>query len=310
MGKRGPKEIEYLFNLYSSNLSMHSMSYQNVFACPICLRIFPHSAIQSGALDRAHIIPEKMGGKLKTLTCKDCNSRLGYLADHHLIAQSQAEDKLVGKSDKPLRGHLIVGEGKIAADLYLSNKSVKIKGIPEQSNPKMSQIIQRELDAGTKEFSISANLNFKDVPSRVAILSSAYLMMFLYFGYGYIKYKIAEPLRRQLREPDTEMDVLQGIVNLGSLPSGRSGVTIVQEPKNLRCFMVVLDLSTKAQRFVGVVLPGLDSDSETIYERWRSIDESLLRGLKSRISIISRNPEFISNPDAKEVCGAFWTHVR
>lgn len=313
MSTRNSREIEQMFNIYSTNLSMHTTNFPDAFVCPICFRVFHRNAIQSKPkqLDRAHIIPSAIGGKLKTLTCKTCNSRQGHLMDRHLVARLRSQDKLAGKSEDPLRGKFIVGKGEVTADIYLSAENgIRIDGIPDLSDPALSKIVQDEIDSGATKFSIEGNLGYKDIPSRGAILGSAYLMMFLYFGYGYIKYDIVKPIRLQLLDPNTETDGLKSIVNLGSLPFGESGLVIVQEPQNLRCFMVVLDFSTKIQRFLGVIFPGFDQDSETIYERWRRLGRDALRGLQSRTTVIPRDSNFLSNPQMKEICRAFWVYAR
>lgn len=313
MSTRGSREIGHLFTIYSANLSMHTTDFPDAFVCPICFRVFHRSAIQSKPmqLDRAHIVPSAIGGRLKTLTCKACNSRQGHLMDRDLVARLRSQDKLAGKSEDPLRGKIIVGEGEVTADIYSSaEKGIRINGLPDLSDPALSKIVQDGIDSGATKFSIKGNLGYKDVPSRVAILGSAYLMMFLYFGYGYIKYDIVKPIRQQLLDPNTETDVLKGIVKLKSRPFEMDGVWVIQEPENLRCFMVVLGFSTKIQRFLGVIFPGFDPDSETIYDRWRSIGEDALRGMESRATFIPRNPEFILNPRAKEVCRAFWKYAR
>jgi hypothetical protein len=133
-----------LFKIFSSNLKFHFPELENNFVCPICLRIFPESAIESKAITIEHIIPERLGGTLLTLACKDCNSLGGTFLDSHLVNRFKHEDILAGKHIAPLRGKFIVGSEDITADIYLSNDTdpnIRIIGIPKLNNPKKVELV-------------------------------------------------------------------------------------------------------------------------------------------------------------------------
>jgi hypothetical protein len=183
---------ERLFEDYSRNLSFYHPPLEHTFLCPLCLQPFNKNAIQSGKLTIEHIIPAGIGGKLVTLTCKECNSESGHRLDAHLVQRMRVEDILAGKSDLPLRIRINVGKGEFGGDLYLSNDqhpNIQIIGLQDISNPKLHKLALNEFDTGLKVLSIHGSLGFKEIPSRVAALRVAYLLMFRYFGYGYIQYE-------------------------------------------------------------------------------------------------------------------------
>lgn len=306
------KEIERLFELYSSNLSMHDSSFKDTFVCPLCFRPFPQNAIQSHSITVEHIIPKSIGGKLRTLTCQVCNSLDGTAVDAHLVQRLRTEDILAGKSDLPLRAKVVADKGEFNADIYLSvekHPNIQIVGLPKNSNPRLHKLAEEEFRAREgAEFTIKGSLGYKDIPSRVAIIRSAYLMMFRYFGYGYIIYDVARPLRAQIANPTEETELLKGIVRLNKLPPEikQGGIAILNQPENLRCFFVLLDLSTDVQRYIGVIIPGLDPESKNIYKRWADFGPEKIVGMKSNVRLIPYNRDFVSKPILKSLPIHLW----
>lgn len=298
-----------LFKIYSSNLTFHAPELENKFVCPICFRIFSEDAIESKDLTIEHIIPSSLGGSLLTLTCKDCNSLGGTLLDSHLVNRLRTEDLLAGKASSPLRGEFILGSERITADIYLSttaNPNIRIIGIPELSNPQKLQKINDEFDSGVQSFQIAGKLGYKDLPSRVSILKIAYLMAFSYFGYGYIKYPFLDFVRKQIMNSNEETEVLKGIVKLDFLPFEKSCLTVLEKPDNLQCFFVTLDLSTKVNRYVGVVLPGFNQENTGIYSQWKNTDYTNTALKSSSVKLVPYSEEFLLNEKYKYYAIEVW----
>lgn len=299
---------ERLFESYSKNLSFYHPKLENTFLCPLCLQPFGASAIHSGELTLEHIIPSSLGGKFVTLTCKECNSKSGNRLDAHLVQRLRMEDILAGKSNRPLRVRVKVGEGEFRGDVYLSanqHPNIQIVGIPDISNPELHELAVVEFESGHKEFSISGNLGYKEIPSRVAALRVAYLLMFSYFGYGYILYRNLEQVRAQIFQPEDEMDALKGMFWIGNTPA-TNVIAVFEQPKELRSFLAIIDLSTNIKRNLGVVLPGPDSDSETIYQRWSVATTSGKLSYKPKIDIIYFDSTYVSSPDYKFLPARIW----
>jgi len=304
-------EIERFFDLYSSNLSFHDPSLKDIFVCPLCFRKFSRDAIRSHELTIEHVIPESIGGKLKTLTCQECNNPDGSAIDSHLVQRLRMEDKLEGKSDSPHRGKFIMNKGEFNADIYLSadkHPNIYVVGLPQHSDPRLHKLALEDYLAGEKEFTLEGRLGYKDIPSRVAIIRSAYLMMFRYFGYGYVIYDVTRPLRDQIANPNEETEVLKGIFRLPQLPPNtrQGGIAILKRPESLRCFLVLLNLSTEVQRYIGVVIPGLDTDSKNIYRRWIDFGLENTVGMKTDLQPIPYIIEFITNPKLKHLPVYLW----
>jgi len=309
---KNKERILKLYKLYSSSLRFHFPELENNFVCPICSRIFPESALGSKDITIEHIIPSSIGGNLITLTCKDCNSLGGTILDSHLVNRFKSEDKLAGKDTEPLRGKLIVGSENITADIYLSNDTnpnIKIIGIPELSNPEKLERVNDQFDSGVQSLQISGILGYRDLPSRISIIKAAYLMAFSYFGYSYIKYTFLDPIRKQIMHSVEETDVLKGIVYLTHLPFEKSCMTILKKPDNLKCFFVLLDLSTKLNRYIGVALPGFDTENP-IYQHWANVnyaDESMK---SSVIKPIQYSEEILLDEKYKNYAHFAWDFIQ
>jgi hypothetical protein len=152
-----------LFKVYSSNLKFHFPvpELENKFVCPICLRVFPQSAIETKDITIEHIIPQRIRKSFLTLTCQDCNNLGGTILDSHLVTRLRIEDKLAGKDPLPLRGKLIAGSEQITADIYLSaekDPNIRIIGIPELNNPEQVKKFNDTLNTGLRSFQINGNL--------------------------------------------------------------------------------------------------------------------------------------------------------
>ncbi len=133
------RRLTRYFEAYASNLSFFIPSLRNVFACPLCLRGFNPDALESEGLTEEHVISRELGGKLITLTCKDCNSRGGADLDVHLANEFRALDKISGLRAKPFKGRVKVGDVKQDVEVYVSGDQsprLRIIGDTKRTNPK------------------------------------------------------------------------------------------------------------------------------------------------------------------------------
>lgn len=85
---------ERLFDLYAANLSAGRPEHQNLFGCPLCLRLFERSAIANEQVTLEHIVPSGKGAANETLTCKACNYTTGSRLDTDLLKRIAFEERL------------------------------------------------------------------------------------------------------------------------------------------------------------------------------------------------------------------------
>lgn len=299
---------ERLFDDYSKNLSFYHPRLEHLFLYPLCLRAFNKSSIRSRELTIEHIISDSLGGKLFTLTCKECNSKSGHRLDAHLVKRMRIEDILAGKSDLPLRIRVKIGEGEFGGDLFLSNEqhpNIQIIGIPGISNPKKHKLALREFEAGQKGLSIHGSLVFKEIPSRVAALRVAYLLMFRFFGYGYILYDNLVQVREQISRPEEETDCVRAMFWVEDTPK-KNIIAVLQQPPELRCFQAIIDLSTDIKRNLCVILPGPDPESKTIYQRWKTAIALGEVDYKPKIDLVFYDPAYLTDSGYRYLPERIW----
>ena len=88
---------------------------ETTVACPLCLTEYNLANLVE--LTREHIVPSKLGGHSKTLTCRKCNNAQGSYLDSHLVNLIKSLDAIEGAG--PIRTSVISDKGKIAAELLL-----------------------------------------------------------------------------------------------------------------------------------------------------------------------------------------------
>ena len=123
-------------------------------------------------------------------------------------------------------------------------RHIYIQAVTKASNPRETDAAFAIIDAAGKsgtgfEGQLSLRFGYAQQPSRVALVKSAYLLMFRQFGYSYMLLDGPEFVRRQLLEPDYE--VLAAACALkshaGTTPHVNRAL-IVTSPVELRSFLV------------------------------------------------------------------------
>src|SRR4051812_18993550 len=88
-----------LVQRYAMHSALYSPELPSEAWCPLCERLVDTDGHPDRpAPTRAHIWPEALGGRDVTLSCHDCDTRLGATVDWHLIEY--------GKSNAVGRGEL------------------------------------------------------------------------------------------------------------------------------------------------------------------------------------------------------------
>ena len=209
------------------------------FVCPVCLRFFARTENLTKSVSIEHVVPYALGGRVTTLTCRRCNNTAGTQLDRHLVQRVRIE----GRS-KPILADAEFRGTKFRGEVHLpesASDSFRIFGFPKQSDPREINRFVSLLDEGMwdgQELKLRLEGGYVPVRSAVALLRSAYLLMFRLFGYRYVCDRSAAVIRESISQPTVETDGLKGIswrVDW-SLPS-EIGVSIVIQPREFRSFM-------------------------------------------------------------------------
>jgi hypothetical protein len=272
---RRNQELLRLFDRYAANLTAIGAQFEHTFICPCCLREFRReSALELLSIE--HAVPESVGGRLRTLTCRSCNNTQGSQLDAQLSKRCDAENALDGKSSKPLNGWLLAADGKIRVSWHCTSQdapTVELREISHCSPPKEREKLLTAFQRGGKVSLKFESTGLYDARlSRIAMLRAAYLYLFSLLGYGYILHSCLGPVRDQIRDPTARGISEHAVIDLKpQWPAIRA--FFLHTPAELRSFLVSIELKRDGSvRKFGVLLPGLDSDSLTLYKRcaeWR-----------------------------------------
>lgn len=264
-----------IFDCFSNNLELVDSSYKGLYRCPICLKLFKKADLENNVLTVEHIIPEKLGGKIFTLTCKTCNSECGTYLDVHLINKIFADEVLSGKSSEPLNAEIEIGDGLTRGDLYIQQKggksSVKFVGKPNMVHPAALEKCSKALSEGLDEIKLSGNLGYKVFNLQIALIKIAYLLLFSRLGYGYILNNPLEEIREQIRSPGKKL-IKPTIMNISMECKTQAEAIFVYYPERYRCFGSTYTLSKLTNKTVMVALPGLSGQNSNTAELFNNYD--------------------------------------
>lgn len=175
--------------------------------CPTCMKVIP--IINLGEISEAHIVPKAAGGKIKTLICKECNSRFGakqdrWFADFINIAHSSNPSPFsTGIKDKYFKidGEKINGSWKLNPDGGFSFY------IHDNLNPPQTiESIDKKFRNNPQEIELSAPLPIIKNQKLVSVgfLTAAYLMWFGLLGYSWAMQPHLDKIRKQIINPEKD----------------------------------------------------------------------------------------------------------
>jgi hypothetical protein len=181
---------ETLFQLYVNNWNIvrHHPQVQtqidkdDIFLCPLCHRAFTREDLAEKLITAEHVPPEKLGGKVRTLTCKLCNNSGGTKLDAPLKKDLDSMDFFLEVPDSSLEIKYHMNDiGELPGTLHCSNvREWKLIGDPKRSKPHIMESLRNSLQNATSEetsFTMSIRVpNPKIV--NAALLRTAYLWAF------------------------------------------------------------------------------------------------------------------------------------
>lgn len=302
-----------LFDLFSKNLEYvkeHSLiefkpDFKNGYICPLCFNVFYEKDLlvsNKNYLTLEDIPPAKLGGNVRALTCKDCNSKAGHTLDINLLRKLTEIDFQSFLPNSEQKTTFNYNNNNVNGKVKIDNDgSFIIDFHTERSNPRESEKFMGEVfppqtfhsplhklmnpdfkepkyKSKDFEFKIIEKSNTKI--AEIALLRIAYLYAFSILGNGFFINGHLHKIREQIQNPDKK--ILHPFFGVNyKFPEEMIGVNIIKEPKELRCFLIVFNLETESsKRQFSICLPGLSEPGIDIY---KNLDEE-----------ISKNKQFIN----------------
>lgn len=205
-----------------------------------------------------HIVPSKLGGGSRTLTCSACNNTQGTKLDSHLIEAMKAMDSVEGK--EPITTVMTFGMGHVLAEMYVPTgcsrtAPITLNVIRKASNPAALDAL-RTHQANGLDFSLRMSWRF--IPERYwrGAIRSAYLAVFCTEGYKYVFSDGGTAVRAVLNGDSP----VQSNIIMEAFPEQEPPGDLLVMPHSFsdagECFAVLLSLRSKRTRYLAVLLPG------------------------------------------------------
>lgn len=256
------QRLERLFDYYAGDLRRFAPKFANHFGCPLCHRALEKVSALEDVVAEEHIVPEQLGSRMITVTCRQCNSQDGGKLDAHLIQRVLLEAR-----KRPAKIRMKVGRATMGGEMILpadSRAPIHFRGVRKQSDPRQVEQIKRLIES-KKKIGLKANLGYNENRSLVALVRSAYLLMFRTFGYRYVLDRSGLAVRKQIQNPVERTPVLNGIMWRvpDSVPSGHT-LAIMREPEGIRSFVAILRLDDDTRHVAAVTLPAPGTDGSEL----------------------------------------------
>jgi len=313
-----------LFNRYAANLSavkahprIHlEPDLDDIVMCPQCFKLITRDSLEDAASEFSleHVPPEALGGRIRTFTCRECNSSSGHDLDSHLLNWLQLRDFLHAKPGSAVDARVTIADkAQLTAELvYTQDGILQILADPNRTNPEQLDRANRLMRQGPPEI----NLTFSGRKGRgaklrrpeAALLRIAYLYAFSVFGYGFLINAGSQAVRSQFRNPEDKILPAWGISQHDTLPEEVLGINIVTSPAELRSYAVVFDLLYDSNQLrYSVLIPGPTAPSTGIY-RYLAARADDPSPIQMKLVPISLEYDYIGEASAAFAFHDYWKH--
>lgn len=298
-----------IFQAYSDNLMMlieHGLipdvrkNEKRPYICPICFAEFTEADLD--ITKKQHLTledapPKSLGGKANVLTCKKCNNTCGAEIDLHLANRIKELDqtKFFRNSEartKAEKDELVVN-GTIKVD---ADGTMTMSHSTENNNPAVLEEYMKRIKAGTIITIYFMPLKVDDNRLKIALLKTAYLLMFEKYGYALLFDKEYDRLRAQLLNPAQTIYAMD-FWFLGPFPEELIKVVPFVKENNLGSIMPFFLLKTNQSRYVfSAILPVNSRPIEEIITGFRSrFDET--SAFSVEMHRFNEDMDFLNNPE-------------
>jgi len=279
-----------LFNFHSRDLFRVSSAAEGGFRCPICLRSYLKGDLKSEKLTLEHVIPKKLGGKVYTLSCKDCNNRHGSELDSHLFNMIKFYD--CSRGQLPFHGTFEVGDHKVRSEIvWGKDKTIAVTAKTKANNPTTVKAATLALGSGLNKMKINLSLEYNVDRAKLAIIKCAYLAAFRAGGYRYILSPSFQKFRDSLMDVQSCLGLYDSlVVKLSEIPLQKKPLLFVDLSKSVfpQSMLVVLRLRSKYNEYYyAAFLPPPGSSFEDLAEKFQ--DFTTRKGTAHTLDLIFKS---------------------
>jgi len=262
-----------LFDLYVRQPGHEDVTQGRFFWCPLCRRPFDRVAAtgDNPRLTLAHIIQQSLGGTWTTLTCADCNNAHGHKIEVDLLSSHRLADWVAGRGTIEVR----MGDGgrvraisrrnPEANHLSFDVKTPMASAAARAHQERLAAIAQSP--SGGHEVKLTLPW-FRPSRCRAAVYQSAYLLMFSYFGYDFVRNPRYNSIRDEIFRTDGSdrvghIIVLPPPIAEQFLEGNQAAVVFVRQP--MRAILATLRFRSPGgiDQVLAVAMPGPDEPELT-----------------------------------------------
>jgi len=265
MGKGVERRMNVL-NRFSDHLSMliekgnlgdFKLKDGKSYICPICLNQFSEKDIKADSKNMLTLEdspPDSLGGKKIALTCKECNSTCGHNIDFHIQERMLELDSQEFLQNSIQRVKTTIEGVILNSEIRVKENKIEVVFSEKNNNPeKTKEYLKKVLP--------NQSVIVEQKPSRVnsekfqiALLKSAYVLVFAKFGYNFILDSCYNIVREQLKNPN-KLVYPEGFWTYKPFKKELEGVHFIID-KGYESVFVIFPLKTNSStRRFGVVLP-------------------------------------------------------
>lgn len=266
--------LENLNSIRNEDFVQLEADIPNSYICPLCTRHFTMIDLDqtsNNCLTLEDVPPRSLGGKALTLTCKECNNTAGSYLDEELRKKLVAREFLEGVPgaivdaritlDRELSVYGTASHRKEGGlDVHLYRKGPNAAPQRSQCIPRVRRHLENKK---LQEIQFSSN-PYKNRNAEVALLRIAYLIAFCTFGNGFLLNENLVPVREQIQKPNEQILPSLGLIN-DDFSKIMPGIYLVAEPREMRSFLVIFELTSNRTTKHGVMLPGPSEPGPSIY---------------------------------------------
>ncbi len=211
----GPTLSDYLEEVFTIvPIQYQDIPYRNIYICPLCAKnYFVHTSLGiegNSEFSLDHVPPESLGGKFKILTCKKCNNDSGVFEAEliKLLNLGLTKNNSVSFAFPKIRVKNSKTGDSIQGSVHVNNNKADIK-INENAKKYNSKYIDflSTIHSGNMP-NLELEIPLPDLAkTEKALLKSAYLICFIWWGFEFVFSKngalIRKVLNNQLDYPTT-----------------------------------------------------------------------------------------------------------
>lgn len=275
-----------LFDLYATNLQHCYVDVPHGYVCPICGDGYYRRAVEPEtlALTLAHTYPESCGGprRLSVLACGACNARIGDTYEHHLKRDYLNMAALSGQGTASVQARMYLPDGSSMGVTASRNEhGFAFREIAAQTNPKHRENFMAFPPPGEPyRFSFVVQQP-SDRHVAVALLHSAYLLLFRYFGYEYFHFGNCQRIRAVLmsEEPPEQKPFVSLDLNPADVGDATRFTSTLFMPYGVqvdwhggRTYCLGVPLPSPDNRIIArlILMPGFGDEAGEAYRRFHT----------------------------------------